>query len=230
MCRCMSTSLSVLICVNCGCLGNLTGRTSVLNASLNGVAVPSASVATTNRVALLGDIRVNQRPLVRQLAANDHVQTDQIVRISIEQTVDGKHYDYDVLMGPWPGRDTWAEGELHNSAPTLFLRRGWGFFWGKMPVAETTWVVAGGIGTIMAVEVVDDGHQRVYFPVGNVTHSSVTVDCVSGSGSVKLETPGRFVEITSGCTISSEQKIEDDAGALEFMSRVTPIAETAWTP
>ncbi|NOS99024.1 MAG: hypothetical protein HOP29_00160 [Phycisphaerales bacterium] len=219
--------LAGCLCVNCSCSIDKIGKTTAPVFWLDGVAATAPAAATTNRLSGLNGVRVNQRSLARRVYAKDDLQTDQIVRLSIEQTVDDIHYDYDVLMGPWAGRDSWAEAELHNSAPTLFLRRGWGFFWGKMPVAETTWVVAGGIGTIMAVEIVSDDRQRIYFPLGNVAYAKVNVKCVSGTGAIELKTPGKFVEVSSGCTIGPEKDISADPDATAFITRVTETAGTA---
>lgn len=229
----VSCSTGCRSCLKAGCQPGLKPVAGVPLVTIDGIAA-APTTAGISSIAGLGDLEVDQlnppelrKRHVRPVKATEVIETKHVVRLTVRQQVDTKNYDYRALLGPTFGSTERALGKIVESAPRLYIQSGWGFFWGKYPVAETNWVVAGGQGTEMAVEIESPDLQRVYYPVAKAndcTNCYVTVTC-GDKDLGALKDQGTFMIITAGCH-AEVKKIADDPAAKAFMKRVTSIADT----
>lgn len=166
---------------------------------------------------------VDRETLDRPFPPFRWVETGLPLRIDVLRDDHDEHGPgFAAVIGPWPDGRGVARFHGRNSDETLYMEGGWVIFWGYWPIFQKPHILAGGEGTIFAVEIVDEDLTRVYFPDLQPQGQRVVVTCTDEPTNQKiLDQPGDFLEIHGTCTIGDPQPIANDPEALAFMEYAT---------
>lgn len=163
-----------------------------------------------------------------------HQSSQRAVLVDVERTVvSGRTYDYNVLVGG--GLDTGTRGQMYipSGDPVQpAMEFGWALFWGIRPRFLGRWVEVITESTDVAFQMVDAPvyAERVFLIKGG----PVTVRCLTGSDTERINNPGEYVEATQTalglCEISTPA-VPPAAIVTSFLDPAKAQAQAAgWVP
>lgn len=202
--------------------------------SITGVGSLSASAPGRYNFVELDGVHVNGAGIRKPFLVGDVLKTEQLVRLDIYEQTPTKTFDYRALVGPDLKTGRAARIGLTPNDPSTIVGDGWSFMWDEPPnviMTQTDWVSAAADSTIV-VQVdssTSPATHRIYLLAG----SSVTVTCKNGGGATTLNEVGKYVNITSPCSLSAATPKLPIAGApadiQNFIAKVKGIAcEAGW--
>lgn len=159
------------------------------------------------------------------LAIDSWYTTNQNLKIAVKQSVGGKFYNYEAVVGPRSKTET-TTFRVVSADRGIEITSGWVFAWGALAKAATDWVTAASEGSTIVLERVSGTTERVYFLQG----LRATVTCGSGTP-VYISSPGYYVQLdyawgTSACTVTGPTLIAGSA-VEPTVNRLSDIARAA---